>query len=42
MFRKKTVRLCCLACQLPRFLDLVVEQLVEVGDEIVGVGGLAQ
>ena len=30
------MRLCCLTCQLPRFLDLVVEQLVEVGDEVVG------
>ena len=36
MFRKKTVRLCFLTCQLPCFLDVVVEELVEVGDEIVG------
>ena len=34
--RKKTVRVCCLTCQLPRCLDLVVEQLVEIGDEVVG------
>ena len=40
--RQETVCPCCLTCQLPRFLDLVVEQLVEVGDEIVGGGGLAQ
>ena len=34
--RQETVCPCCLTCQLPRFLDLVVEQLVEVGDEVVG------
>ena len=37
--RQETVCPCCLTCQLLRFLDLVVEQLVEVGDEIAG-GGL--
>ena len=34
--RQETVCPCCLTCQLLRFLDLVVEQLVEVGDEIAG------
>ena len=38
--RQETVCPCCLTCQLLRFLDLVVEQLVEVGDEIAGGGAL--
>ena len=34
--RQETVCLCCLTCQLSCFFDLVLEQLVEIGDEIVG------
>ena len=33
---QETVCPCCLTCQLPRFPDLVVEELVEVGDVVVG------
>ena len=40
-FRAEAVCACRLTCQLPRLLDLVMEQLVEVGDEILG-GALAQ
>ena len=38
--RQETVCPCCLTRQLSRFLDLVVEQLVEVGDEVTGGGAL--
>ncbi len=34
--RQQTVRPCCLTCQCPCFFNLVAEQLVEIGDEVVG------
>ena len=35
MFQEKTVRLFCLACQLPRVADLVVEQILNDAADLI-------